>query len=66
MRKWEPSPYDTTAIAAFRWFANTIENDALELRQMGCEYVQSYMFGAPIPGDQVLRMLKEQYPLTPA
>ena len=31
MRKWEPSPYDTTAIAAFRWFANTIENDALEL-----------------------------------
>ena len=42
------------------------ENDALELRQMGCEYVQSYMFGAPIPGDQVLRMLKEQYPLTQA
>jgi diguanylate cyclase (GGDEF)-like protein/PAS domain S-box-containing protein len=42
------------------------ENDALELRQMGCEYVQSYMFGAPIPGDQVLRMLKEQYPLAPA
>ncbi|MBX3583807.1 MAG: EAL domain-containing protein [Rhizobiaceae bacterium] len=42
------------------------ENDALELRQMGCEYVQSYMFGAPIPGDQVLRMLKEQYPMAPA
>jgi EAL domain-containing protein (putative c-di-GMP-specific phosphodiesterase class I) len=42
------------------------ENDALELRQMGCEYVQSYMFGAPIPGDQVLRMLREQYPLAPA
>ncbi len=42
------------------------EGDALELRQMGCEYVQSYMFGAPIPGDQVLKMLKEQYPLTPA
>jgi len=42
------------------------ENDALELRQMGCEYVQSYMFGAPIPGDQVLKMLREQYPVTPA
>ncbi|MEQ1942176.1 EAL domain-containing protein [Mesorhizobium sp. VNQ89] len=42
------------------------ENDALELRQMGCEYVQSYMFGAPISGDQVLRMLKEQYPVTQA
>ncbi|MBL8577452.1 MAG: EAL domain-containing protein [Mesorhizobium sp.] len=42
------------------------ENDALELRQMGCEYVQSYMFGAPISGDQVLRMLKEQYPVAQA
>jgi EAL domain-containing protein (putative c-di-GMP-specific phosphodiesterase class I) len=42
------------------------ESDALELRQMGCEYVQSYMFGAPIPGDAVLKMLKEQYPLAQA
>jgi diguanylate cyclase (GGDEF)-like protein/PAS domain S-box-containing protein len=42
------------------------ENDALELRQMGCEYVQSYMFGAPIPSDSVLKMLKEQYPLAQA
>ena len=42
------------------------ENDALELRQMGCEYVQSFMFGAPIPGDQVLKMLREQYPLAQA
>jgi hypothetical protein len=31
MRKWEPSSNDATAFAAFRWFANTIENDALEL-----------------------------------
>ena len=31
MRKWEPSPNDATAFAAFRWFANTIENDSLEL-----------------------------------
>jgi len=42
------------------------ENDALELRQMGCEYVQSFMFGAPAAGDAVLRMLKEQYPLAQA
>jgi hypothetical protein len=33
---------------------------------MGCEYVQSFMFGPPVGGDQVLRMLKEQYPLTQA
>ncbi len=42
------------------------ESDALELRQMGCEYVQSFMFGAPVAGDAVLRMLKEQYPLAQA
>ena len=42
------------------------ESDALELRQMGCEYVQSFMFGAPVPGDAVLKMLKEQYPLAQA
>jgi diguanylate cyclase (GGDEF)-like protein/PAS domain S-box-containing protein len=42
------------------------ENDALQLRQMGCEYVQSFMFGVPVPGDAVLKLLKEQYPLAPA
>jgi hypothetical protein len=31
MRTWEPSPKDVTNIAAFRWFANQIENEALEL-----------------------------------
>ena len=31
MRKWEPSSKDAAAIAAFRWFANKIENDSLEL-----------------------------------
>jgi EAL domain-containing protein (putative c-di-GMP-specific phosphodiesterase class I) len=41
-------------------------SDALELRQIGCEYVQSFMFGAPVAGDQVLKMLKEQYPLAQA
>ncbi len=38
------------------------ESDALQLRQMGCEYVQSFMFGAPMSGDAALKMLKEQYP----
>lgn len=31
LRKWEPSPNDATSFAAFRWFANAIENDSLEL-----------------------------------
>jgi diguanylate cyclase (GGDEF)-like protein/PAS domain S-box-containing protein len=39
------------------------ENDALELRQMGCEYVQSFMFGPPLPADAAIKLLKEQYPL---
>ena len=42
------------------------ERDALELRQMGCEYVQSYMYGAPMSADQALKMLKEQYPAVQA
>jgi EAL domain-containing protein (putative c-di-GMP-specific phosphodiesterase class I) len=42
------------------------ESDALKLRQMGCEYVQSFMFGPPVAGDAVLKMLKEQYPLAQA
>ena len=31
MRIWEPSSKDATAIAAFRWFANALENEALEV-----------------------------------
>ena len=42
------------------------QSDGLELRQMGCEYVQSFSFGAPMAGDAALKLLKEQYPLTPA
>jgi EAL domain-containing protein (putative c-di-GMP-specific phosphodiesterase class I) len=42
------------------------ESDALELRQMGCEYVQSYMFGSPIQSDAVIKMLKEQHRVTQA
>ena len=30
-RKWEPSPSDAMSLAAFRWFANEIENRAVEL-----------------------------------
>ena len=30
-RTWEPSPLDATSLAAFRLFANTIENFAIEL-----------------------------------
>ena len=40
------------------------ESDALQLRQMGCGYVQSFLFGAPITSDAILRMLKDQFPVT--
>ena len=30
-RRWEPSAEDGMSLAAFRWFANTIENVAIEL-----------------------------------
>ncbi|WP_425299204.1 EAL domain-containing protein [Pseudaminobacter soli (ex Zhang et al. 2022)] len=36
------------------------ERDALELRQMGCEFGQSFMFGPPMHADAALRILKEQ------
>lgn len=39
------------------------EDDAKELVEMGCELGQSYIFGAPIGAESVLRMLKERYPL---
>ena len=42
------------------------ENDALELRQIGCEYVQSFMFGPPLPADAAAKLLKEQFPLVQA
>ncbi|MEO3998454.1 EAL domain-containing protein [Mesorhizobium sp. CAU 1732] len=44
----------------------TDESDALELRQMGCEYVQSFMFGPPMQADAAIKLLKEQYPLVQA
>ena len=39
------------------------EADALQLRQMGCEFVQSFLYGPPLQPDAALRMLKEHYPL---
>lgn len=30
-RRWEPSAGDGMSLAAFRWFANTIENFSIEL-----------------------------------
>ena len=42
------------------------ESDALQLRQMGCEYVQSFAFGPPQPADATFKLLKEQYPLAQA
>ena len=44
----------------------TEESDALELRQMGCEFVQSFLFGPPVQADAALRLLKEQFPLVKA
>jgi len=40
------------------------ESDALELRQMGCGYVQSYIFGEPMDADRVLHLLREHFPQT--
>ena len=31
LREWHPSGNDAPSFAAFRWFANTIENEAMEL-----------------------------------
>jgi diguanylate cyclase (GGDEF)-like protein len=36
------------------------EDDALQLRQVGCEYAQSYLFGEPMTPEIVLRLLTEQ------
>jgi len=37
------------------------EAAALQLRQMGCEYVQSFTFGSPMTADHAVKLLKEQY-----
>ncbi|MBK8458580.1 MAG: EAL domain-containing protein [Phyllobacteriaceae bacterium] len=42
------------------------DSDASALTAMGCEYVQSFMFGAPIGADAVQRLLSQQFPLAQA
>ncbi|MBO3759170.1 EAL domain-containing protein [Ciceribacter sp. L1K22] len=39
------------------------EEDGEELMKMGCAYGQSYLFGAPVGADSILRLLKERFPL---
>ncbi|MGV8936304.1 MAG: EAL domain-containing protein [Allorhizobium sp.] len=39
------------------------EADAAELAKMGCNFGQSYLFGAPIGADSVQRLLRERFPL---
>ena len=36
------------------------------LQQMGCEYVQSFLFGEPMDAEAALRLLKQQFPLAEA
>lgn len=42
------------------------ENDAQQLREMNCEFVQSYLFGPPLSAEEVVTLLKEQFPLVQA
>nr|WP_295468974.1 EAL domain-containing protein [Mesorhizobium sp.] len=37
------------------------EASALLLRQMGCEYVQSFAFGSPMTAENAVKLLKEQF-----
>lgn len=36
------------------------EQDAMQLREMGCEYVQSFLFGQPMTADNAARLLNGQ------
>ena len=36
------------------------DRDALQLRQMGCEYAQSFLFGEPMTAETAGRLLREQ------
>jgi diguanylate cyclase (GGDEF)-like protein/PAS domain S-box-containing protein len=42
------------------------ERDALELRQMGCEFAQSFLYGSPVTADVALRLLRDQVPAAQA
>ena len=36
------------------------DRDALQLRQLHCEFAQSYLFGEPMSAENALRLLREQ------
>ncbi|MCJ8000183.1 EAL domain-containing protein [Rhizobium cremeum] len=40
------------------------EEDGQELAKLGCDFGQSYLYGAPIGAESVLRLLRERFPLT--
>lgn len=40
------------------------DEDTADLVKMGCHYGQSYLFGPPMDGASVQRLLKERFPLT--
>lgn len=42
------------------------EDDAAQLREMGCEFVQSFLFGQPVAAEAALKLLQERYPLAQA
>lgn len=42
------------------------ENDATQLREMGCEYVQSFLFGQPSSLDEATQMIKDQLAAAPS
>mgnify|MGYP001270271366 CR=1 FL=1 len=39
------------------------EEDSEALQKLGCNYGQSYLFGAPVGAESILRLLKERFPL---
>ncbi len=39
------------------------ETDALELHQLGCEYAQGFLYGAPMTAKVALQALQQDYPL---
>jgi EAL domain-containing protein (putative c-di-GMP-specific phosphodiesterase class I) len=36
------------------------DKDVTQLRELGCEYVQSFLFGEPVNAETALRLVKEQ------
>ena len=36
------------------------EKDVAQLQELNCEYVQSFLFGAPVNAETALRLVREQ------